>query len=137
MLIVSILAFFVVVFLLASIAVTLAWMGFLKTTAEESDAARRDLESTDDDDSALFRSERLSTLTFWDALLVRFDFIEILRARIGQADLSWSVGRVTLAMLLCGLVTFVSMMKFVIVWAAVGGAVLVAFAGSRSPPSST
>ena len=44
MLIVSILAFFVVIFLLASITVTVAWMGFLKTTAEQTDAARRDLE---------------------------------------------------------------------------------------------
>ena len=48
----------------------------------------------------LFRTERLSTINFWDNVLARFDFIEILKTRIAQADLEWSVGRVTIAMLL-------------------------------------
>src|SRR5580692_10465120 len=128
MLIVSILTFFVVIFLLASITVTVAWMGFLKRKVEEVDAARRDVLSRDlssaesadpdavdartesaapgavsldvDEDSHLFRNERLSTLNFWDTLLARFDFIEILRTRMAQAELDWSVGRVTLTMLL-------------------------------------
>src|ERR1700689_512597 len=105
MLMVSILAFFIVIFLLASITVTVAWMGFLKTTAEETEAARRDLEVPGGEESALFRTERLSTLNFWDSLLTRFDFVDALRVRLAQADLNWSVGRVTLAMLLCGTVT--------------------------------
>lgn len=127
MLILSILAFFLVVFLLASIAVTLAWMGFLKTTAEETDAARRDRESSDPD-SPLFRTARLSTLSFWDSLLARFDFIEILGARIAQADLTWSVGRVTLAMLFAGTVTTLLLMKFMVPWGALLGGLLAAFA---------
>src|SRR6266403_344095 len=102
MLILSMLAFFVVIFLLASITVTVAWMGFLKKTAEESDAARRDFQAEaatpEPEESLLFRNERLSSLNFWDSLLARFDFIEILKTRIAQADLDWSVGRVTLAM---------------------------------------
>ncbi|HML17652.1 MAG TPA: type II secretion system F family protein [Bryobacteraceae bacterium] len=143
MLILSILAFFAVIFLLASITVTVAWMGFLKTTAEESDAARRDLQvsgetsgetSGDDrpapgfDESPLFRNERLSSLNFWDAVLTRFDFIEILRERIAQAELNWSVGRVTLAMLLSGTVALLVLAKLVAPWAALAGAALVAFA---------
>ncbi len=136
MLILSILAFFAVIFLLASITVTVAWMGFLKTTAEESDAARRDLQASSDPiqpaiegfDSPLFRNERLSTLNFWDALLARFDFIEILRERIAQAELDWSVGRVTLAMLLSGTVALAILSRLVAPWAALGGAALVAFA---------
>src|ERR1700722_6558349 len=100
MLIISILAFFVAIFLLASISVTVAWMAFLKNAAEESDA-RRDQEAGDED-SPLFRSQRLSTLNFWDAVLARFDFIELLKERIAQADLDWSVGRVTAGMLLSG-----------------------------------
>src|SRR5947209_9759708 len=90
MLILSALAFFVVIFLLASITVAVAWMGFLKTKAEESDAARRDRETAADggdaataaaidEDSPLFRTERLSTINFLDTLLTRFDFIEIMR----------------------------------------------------------
>lgn len=136
MLILSILAFFAVIFLLASITVTVAWMGFLKTTAEESDAARRDLQASSDPiqpaiegfDSPLFRNERLSTLNFWDALLARFDFIEILRERIAQAELDWSVGRVTLAILLSGTVALAILSRLVAPWAALGGAALVAFA---------
>jgi len=140
MLIVSILAFFVVIFLLASITVTLAWMAFLKSHVEKSDAARRDLESADgevreataaaaepDEESHLFRSERLSTVNFWDALLARFDFIEILRTRIAQAELDWSVGRVTLVMLLGAFVAMVMLLKFVAVWAALAGSVMIAW----------
>ena len=138
MLILSILAFFAVVFLLASITVTVAWMGFLKTTAEESDAARRDLQVAGDPavapavegfgESTLFRNERLSTVNFWDALLARFDFIEILRERIAQAELEWSVGRVTLAILLSGTVALAILAKLVAPWAALAGAGLIAFA---------
>lgn len=126
MLIVSILAFFLAIFLLASISVTVAWMAFLKTTAEENDAAQRDLEAGDED-SRLFRSERLSTLNFWDSLLARFDFIELLKERIAQAGLEWSVGRVTLAMLLSGTIALAILLKFVAVWAALMGAVLIAY----------
>jgi len=137
MLILSILVFFVAIFLLCSIAVTVSWMGFLKTKAEDSDAARRDMEaaqadpgvvreSDDEPASGLFRPERLSTLNFWDSVLARFDFIEILRQRIAQADLGWSVGRVTLGMLLAGTLTLIVLLKFLAVWAALMGAVLVA-----------
>lgn len=136
MLIASILAFFIVIFLLASITVTVAWMTFLKTTVEETDAVRRDLEGSEPlsaeksvaeaPDSRLFRSQHLSTLEFWDSLLSRFDFIENLRTRIGQADLEWSVGRVTLAMLLSGAVTLAILAKVVSPWIALGGAALVA-----------
>src|ERR1700743_3412065 len=110
MLIVSVLTFFLLIFLLAALTVTVAWMGFLKRRAEGDNAARRDLlapagpiefdENNAEgferpsaefaqggEDSGLFRDERLSSLNFWDTLLARFDFIEILKARIAQADL--------------------------------------------------
>jgi Flp pilus assembly protein TadB len=135
MLIVSILTFFVVIFLLAAITVTVAWMGFLKSRVEDTDAARRDLEMVQEDElvdpqlaaeeSGLFRSERLSTLNFWDTLLTRFDFTEILRTRIAQADLDWSVGRVTLAMLFCGMVAGLILAKFLSLFAAIAGGVLI------------
>jgi len=127
MLILSILAFFVVIFLLASIAVTAAWMGFLKTSSEVAEAARRDLE-TAGEESTLIRTDRLSTLTFWDSVLARFDFIEILKARIAQADLNWSVGRVTLAMLFLASAAMLLLTKFVGMWAAMVGAALLGYA---------
>ncbi len=152
MLIVSVLTFFLLIFLLAALTVTVAWMGFLKTRAEGDNAARRDLlapagpvefeQNADQgfeppsaefaqaaqEESGLFRNERLSTLNFWDALLARFDFIEILKTRIAQADLDWSVGRVTLSMLLCGFVAFLILAKFISLFAAIAGALLIAMA---------
>jgi tight adherence protein B len=127
MLIVSVLAFFIFIFLLAVLVVTLAWMGFLKKNAEESDAARTEVE-TQVESSTLFRDERLSTLNLWDSLLNRFDFIEIMQVRIAQAELDWSVGRVTAAMLLCGTVVLLILVKFVTVWAAMAGGAGAAFA---------
>jgi tight adherence protein B len=158
MLFVSILTFFVVIFLLAAITVTVAWMGFLKSHAEDSDVSRRDITLADnsldaaigdavddigeapkypegvpvlrqsDEESDLFRNQRLSTLNFWDTLLTRFDFTEILRARLAQAELDWSVGRVTLAMLLSGFVAFVILSKFISIFAAIAGGILLGLA---------
>jgi tight adherence protein B len=141
MLFVSVIAFFVVIFLLSTITVAIAWMTFLKRRAEETEAAKGEAsdlntEGTSDaplhppaaEDSLLFRDERLSTLNFWDSLLARFDFIEILKARIAQADLNWSVGRVTLGMLLSATISLLVFWKFLPLWAALLGAAAVAFA---------
>jgi tight adherence protein B len=123
MLIVSILAFFVLTFLLASIAVAISWMAFLKTKAEESEAEQGEIDAGDDA-RPLIRTERLSTINFWDNVLARFDFMEIMKTRIAQADLDWSVGRVTIAMALAGIVAFVIFYKFLgFVPAAVAGIV--------------
>jgi len=126
--------FFLVIFLLASISVAAAWMAFQKMTAEESEAALGERESGEDagpradGETTLLRSERLSTLSFWDNVLARFDFIEIMKSCVEQAELDWSVGRVTSLMLLCGAVALVVLLKFLAVWAALAGAVAVAFA---------
>ncbi|MCU1339296.1 MAG: pilus assembly protein TadB [Bryobacterales bacterium] len=128
MLILSILAFFAAIFLLAAITVAVAWMGFVKQTAEAEEAAQHDaaLESPPGD-SPLFRNERLSSFNFWDNLLARYDFIEILKVRMAQAELEWSVGRVTALMLFCGTVAGLLLLKIVPVWGAFAGAVGVAF----------
>jgi tight adherence protein B len=124
---VSVLAFFVVIFLLATITVAIAWMAFLKRRAEETEAATGENAATAEgrpglqpieEDSPLFHNQRLSTLGFWDSLLARFDFVEILKVRIEQAELDWSVGRVTLLMLLSGTVAFLIFWKFLPVWTA-------------------
>lgn len=118
MLILSILAFFAAIFLLAAITVAVAWMGFMKQ-AGETEAAQ--------DDSALFRSDRLSSFNFWDNLLARFDFIEILKIRMAQADLDWSVGRVTALMLFCGAAAAFLLVRILPAWGALAGAAGVAF----------
>jgi tight adherence protein B len=121
MLLVSVLAFFVVIFLLATITVAIAWMAFLKRQAEGAQAtgpSGLELEAAPDEDSPLFRSERLSSLNFWDSVLTRFDFVDILRTRLTQAELDWSVGRVTLVMLLSATVAFLLVWKILPLWAA-------------------
>lgn len=127
----SLLAFFVFIFLLATITVAIAWMAFLKRQAEETeagetaeDAAARPLE----ENSPLLRSDRLSTLNFWDSLLAKFNFGEILKERLAEAQLNWSVGRVTLAMLLGATIAFLLFWKVLPVWAALLVACAVAFA---------
>jgi tight adherence protein B len=124
----SIFAFFVVIFMLATITVAIAWMTFLKRQAEGVEAAGPaggEPSAGTDEASPLFRSERLSTLNFWDGLLTRFDFMEILRTHLAQAELDWSVGRVTLAMLLSGTIAFLLCWKILPGWAAllIGGVV--------------
>ncbi|MEO5924399.1 MAG: type II secretion system F family protein [Bryobacteraceae bacterium] len=119
MLILSVFGFFIVIFLVLAIAVGIAWMAFVKRAAEADEAKRGEgvLEGLDED-SPLFRTERLSTLNFWQNLLARFDFMDLLQQRLSQADLTWSVGRVTLAMLLCVTVTGLLVSTFFPAWAA-------------------
>jgi tight adherence protein B len=126
MLIVSIFLFFVLTFLLASIVVAIAWMAFLKTRAEESEAELGELGA--DEGRPLMRTERLSTINFWDNVLARFDFMEILKTRIAQADLNWSVGRVTIAMALAGAIAFLICFRLLGFWPALAGGVLAAIA---------
>ena len=131
MLILSILAFFAAIFLLVAIVVAVAWMGFVKQTGEAEEAAHDTLDDSPAEgssgDSRLFRNDRLSSLNFWDNLLARFDFIEILKARMAQAQLEWSVGRVTALMLFCGTVAGLLLLKIVPAWGALAGAIGIAF----------
>lgn len=131
MLILSVLGFFAVIFLVATITVALAWMGFLRTTTE-AERVRLDEQGGPlvgevgsdqlagfqiDENSPLFRQEQLSNINFWQNLLSRFDFVEILKLRISQANLDWSVGRVTLIMMLLGMVTMLLTSRFLPAWA--------------------
>jgi tight adherence protein B len=128
MLILSILAFFAAIFLLAAITVAVAWMGFVKQTGEAEVAAQDDPDFEGPaGESGLFRNEQLSSFSFWDNLLARFDFIEILKTRMAQAELDWSVGRVTALMLFCGTAAGLLLLRIVPVWGALAGAIAVAF----------
>ena len=115
MLLASFLAFFLVVFLMATLTAAIAWLGFLKRQSEAREAKQNEVSPAYDEDapeSPLLREDRLSTLSFWDNLLARFDFIEIMKIRLAQADLGWSVGRVTIAMLLLATIGFLVLQLF-------------------------
>jgi tight adherence protein B len=126
----SLLAFFTFIFLLATITVAVAWIAFLKRQAEETDAGdpSGQEENAPQEGSPLLRSDRLSTLNFWDSLLEKLDVGEILKARLAEAELDWSVGRVTLTMLLGATVAFLLCWKFLPLWASLVAAAAVAFA---------
>jgi tight adherence protein B len=53
-------------------------------------------------DAVLLKDESLSTISFWDGLLRQFDGVEIMKARLAESGLSWSVGRLTMMMLVAG-----------------------------------
>ena len=141
MLLATSLAFFLVIFLLASILTAIAYLAFLKMKADESDAEQSDLtapkpvgggqeraaEEREElgfriEPSPLLQSDRLSSITFWDTVLARFDFGALLQSRLDQADVRWSVGRITSMMLLIGVIVLAVLMRLVPLWAAFLGA---------------
>ena len=135
----SSLAFFLVIFLLASILTAIAYLAFLKMKADESDAEHSDLTLSKPLDSArnraegreelgfgiepspLLQSGRLSSITFWDTMLAHFDFGAMLQSRLDQADLRWSVGRITSMMLLVGVIVLAVLMRLAAVVGGISG----------------
>jgi len=141
MILASSLAFFLVIFLLASILTAIAYLAFLRTKADQSDAEQSDRTAPRPvvdsqqregdgreelgfgiEPSALLQSGRLSSITFWDSVLAHFDFGALLKNRLDQADLHWSVGRITSMMLLLGVVALAVLMRLLPLWAAFLGA---------------
>lgn len=136
-------AFFLVIFLVALILTAIAYLAFLRIKAEASEAAQSDdaaaseasVQKEDGGEPAgeqglrgflspLLHTDRLSTITFWDTILARFDFVGLLKTNIDQADLRWSVGRITSMMLLIGVVALAALMRLVPLWGAFLGAAL-------------
>jgi tight adherence protein B len=76
----------------------------------------------------LLRQQLLSTISVWHQILARFDFVEILKVRIAEAGLKWSVGRVTLTMLLLGSVS--AAIPFAADWPAMTAPLAGAFAAA-------
>jgi tight adherence protein B len=98
----SVLVFFTT-FLAVALAVLVGWFVLQRIGA---DALAEDLsEHLLDDSPKLLKNEALSTIALWAKLLERWDFMRIMHRHLLQAGLSWSVGRVTLLMLLAGSVT--------------------------------
>src|SRR2546428_7379750 len=98
MLIIAVLIVFLSTFLLAALAVGIAWLIMQKREPALAGAPGLSLEDT----PTLLKADELSSISLWDRLLARFDFVEGMRTRIEQAGLNWSVGRVTAMILLIG-----------------------------------
>jgi tight adherence protein B len=59
----------------------------------------------------VLKDESLSSISIWAKLLERSDLIHIMRRHLQQADLGWSVGRVTMLMLLAGSIALAIAMR--------------------------
>ncbi|HEV2690201.1 MAG TPA: type II secretion system F family protein [Bryobacteraceae bacterium] len=109
---------FLTTFLAAGLAVLIAWFALQRMNAQ---ALAEDVsEHLLDDTPRLLKNDALSTISPWAKLLERSDFVKIMHRHLIQADLRWSVGRITLLMLLTASVTLAIAMRYDLIpgWAA-------------------
>jgi len=101
---------FLTIFLAASLAVLIGYFTLQRMGAE---AAAEDVsDHLLDESPSIIKDQALSSISLWAKLLERFDFILIMHRHLDQAELSWSVGRVTMLMLLAGSVALAIAMRF-------------------------
>ena len=76
------------------------------------------------DSTRLLKENNLSTITFWNKLLARVDYVAIMKQRLAEAGLKWTVGRLTLLMLLLGALAYGALSSWMGApwWLAVGSA---------------
>jgi tight adherence protein B len=105
----TILVFFTT-FLAVALAVLIGWFALQRIGAN---ALAEDMsEHLLDEGPRLLKDESLSTISPWRKLLEQWDFVRILQRHLLQAGLSWSVGRVTLLMLLGASVALALALRF-------------------------
>jgi tight adherence protein B len=102
---------FLTTFLAAGLTVLVSWFALQRMGAE---AAAEDLSERmlDDDSPRLLKEDSLSTISPWARVLEKSDFVRIMHRHLLQAGLTWSVGRVTLLMLLASSVALGFAMQF-------------------------
>jgi len=105
----SILVFFTT-FLAAGLAALIGWFALQRMGAEAmaEDVSDHLLDAS----PRLLKDESYSTISPWARLLEKSDFIRIMHRHLQQAGLTWSVGRVTLLMLLASSVALGLAMQF-------------------------
>jgi tight adherence protein B len=101
---------FLTTFLAAGLAVLISWFALQRMGAEAlaEDMSERLL----DDSPRLLKEDSLSSISPWARLLEKSDFVRIMHRHLLQAGLTWSVGRVTLLMLLASSVALGFTMQF-------------------------
>src|SRR2546427_691402 len=99
MLIAFVLIVFLSSFLLAAIAVLITSAVWERNLQSDGGPLQ---EAAFDDSPRILKVDELSSITPWHNLLNKFDFVEGMRMRITESELSWSVGRLTALMLLIG-----------------------------------
>jgi tight adherence protein B len=101
---------FITTFLAAGLAVLIGWFAFQRAGAQ---ALAEDVsEHLLDETPRLLKDETLSSISPWAKLLERSDLVKIIHRHLIQSGLGWSVGRMTLFMLLTGSVATAIAMQF-------------------------
>jgi tight adherence protein B len=116
---------FLTTFLAAGLAVLISWFAIERMGAQ---ALEQDLsEHLLDDAPRLLKEETLSTISPWARVLEKSDFVHIMQRHLLQAGLTWSVGRMTLLMLLGASVALGITMQFEWIpgWAGIAVAIAV------------
>jgi tight adherence protein B len=104
----------ITLFFLVTFAVAVAGMALFRffpasTTETPAPAPAADTPIADIYDATLLKDDSLSTISIWGRLLQRFDWVEIMKRHISEAGMDWSVGRLTMFMLVAGTSTLGSM----------------------------
>ena len=105
MLALSAILVFVTTFVAVALAVLIAFFTLQRLRAEASAGDVEEMLSA----PTLLRANSLSTIGIWSKVLERFDFMEMLGRQLQQANMTWSVGRFTMLMLLAGTVTLAAL----------------------------
>jgi tight adherence protein B len=105
----SVLVFFTT-FLAAGLAVLISWFAIQRMGAEAlaDEMSQRIL----DESPRLLKDDSFSTISPWARILEKSDFVRIMHRHLLQAGLTWSVGRVTLLMLLASSMALGIAMQF-------------------------
>ena len=101
---------FLTTFLAAGLAALIGWFALQRLGAE---AVAEDVsDHLLDESPRLLKDDSYSTISPWARLLEKSDFVRIMHRHLLQAGLTWSVGRVTLLMLLASSVALGFAMQF-------------------------
>lgn len=91
---------FLAAFVAAAIAVVAAWVILQRRSGQTAPLWPADLEASQG--AQLLKNDELSTISLLAVLLARFDFTKTVKARLAEAELNWSLGRLLGMMLLAG-----------------------------------
>ena len=101
--------FFIATFLVALIAVAIA-SRIMDSQAAQPSAETQELALAGLLGSrALLKDEEVSSISQWSRFLKKFDFVDVIRTKTAEAELSWTVGRVIAMMLLAGILSLVTL----------------------------
>ncbi len=99
MLSIAALMVFVGCFTLAAVAMIITSMAL---EGKHQPGATLQVASEVEDGPGILKVDEVSSIAPWGSILTRFDFADAMRAKLAEADLNWSVGRLTASMLFIG-----------------------------------